>query len=159
MSSDEKKPTQNLSARAIRLLGAAARSRSGSILRARHASVLLAHDQGASVADIARALRTGTRSVESFLDREIQIEKGDARQAPPKRGLERGVTPEAEAWLVELACQAPGHYGYSATRWTIALIIQHLRGHSRAAGHAGLARMERRAVCELLDRHGACPSS
>lgn len=158
MYSQREKRPENLSVRAIRLLGAAARSRSGSILRARHASVLLAHDRGTSVPDIARSLRTGVRSVESFLERNVAVEKQDTPQGIVKGGKARPVTPEAEAWAIEAACQAPGRLGYPAARWTIALIVKHVRGCCRDAGHPSLARLGRGAVCELLARHGACPA-
>jgi hypothetical protein len=50
----------------------------------------------------------------------------------PGRRRKGYVTPEAYAWLTDLACHKPKDVGYARELWTTRLLMTHVRAHSAA---------------------------
>ena len=70
----------------------------------------------------------------------------------PRAGREPTITPEARAWLVDLACRKAKELGYPHELWTTRLLARHAREHGPAAGHDCLARLAQGTVCKILNR-------
>src|SRR5665213_3231355 len=50
-----------------------------------------------------------------------------------------GMTEDAKAWVVHLACSKPKDLGYAAEVWTRSALARHVREHASQAGYASLA--------------------
>jgi len=68
----------------------------------------------------------------------------------PRSGKPRRVSDEAIVWVRNLACQKPKDVGYAQELWTYRLLVDHIRRHSPAAGHAELARLSRSKLHRIL---------
>ena len=75
----------------------------------------------------------------------------------PHPGKVRQITPEAQAWLISLACQKAKDLGYPHELWTMRLLARHVREHAVAAGHPCMASLAPGTVCKILDRHEVKP--
>jgi hypothetical protein len=62
------------------------------------------------------------------------------------------ITPEAKAWLVDLACRKAKDLGYPHEMWTTRLLARHARKRGPAAGHKCLAHLVQGTVCKILGR-------
>jgi transposase len=114
------------------------------------ASVMLQFAGGARIADIARSLAISHDSVEDTLARAHQLGPLAALRDRPGRGRPRVLTPEAKAWVIELACIKPKELGYAAELWTNASLAGHARVHGPEAGHACLRRLGAGTVSKIL---------
>jgi Homeodomain-like domain len=75
----------------------------------------------------------------------------------PRPGKEPTITPEAEAWLVSLACDKTKEHGYAHELWKTRLLARHAREHGPAAGHECLARLVQGTVCKILGQEEIKP--
>jgi hypothetical protein len=69
---------------------------------------------------------------------------GRARDVPP------GITPEARAWIISLACQQPTDLGWAPEFWSEAWLARYVRGHAVAAGHPSTAHVRQGTISKLL---------
>ncbi len=74
---------------------------------------------------------------------------------PP--GKARQITPQAQAWLISLACQKVKDLGYPYELWTVRLLARHVPEHAVAAGHPCLSNLAPGTVCKILDHHAVKP--
>ena len=69
----------------------------------------------------------------------------------PRPGKEPSITPEAEAWLVSLACDKAKDHGYPHELWTTRLLARHASASTaRRRGTKCLARLVQGTVCKIL---------
>jgi transposase len=132
-------------------------SRTAAAQRVARARMLLAYAGGHSVSRIARDLRTSRPTVERCLNKALQLGVRAALDDLPGRGRKARVTPEARAWVVNLACQKPTELGYAQELWTTRLLMTYVRQHAVAAGHPSLARVGRGTVSKILHAGGVQP--
>jgi hypothetical protein len=62
----------------------------------------------------------------------------------------RAITPEAQEWVRELSRHTPQALGYAPSTWSVTLLVAHIRGVCRAAGHPCLAGLTYGALTRLL---------
>jgi transposase len=99
----------------------------------KRAQILLAADEGASDAMIAKAVRVGTSTV--YRTKQRFVEEGlEAIHDRPRPGAGRTLTGKEEALLVATACSAPPS---GRSRWTLTLLAGAL---VRLTGREGLSR-------------------
>lgn len=147
--------TLPLTAREIAYLEEVSSARSGSVLRARRAAMLLQYSNGVPIPEIARTFRCNARSVEHRINKAILQEVLVARRKDAKGRDLRAITPAMLDWVHWLSCQNPGHYGYSCAMWPASLLAQHVRDHCRDAGHHALAGLRCAELERLMKRHRA----
>lgn len=87
------------------------------------------------------------------LDRALNLGVMAALDDWPRPGRAPGITDDARAWVVSLACQKPKELGYPHEHWTTRLLARHVRPAAGAAGHPFLAHLAQGTVCKILDRH------
>jgi hypothetical protein len=73
---------------------------------------------------------------------------GGARRPRPDGTRSAVFTPEAQAWLVSLACAKPIAFGYPHELWTTRLLAAHARDHGPQAGHPCLSKRAQGTVCK-----------
>jgi len=131
-------------------LGELAASRTSPARDVERASVMLQFAAGARVADIARSLAISHDSVEDTLARAHQLGPLAALRDRPGRGRPPVLTPEARAWVIELACIKPKELGYAAELWSNASLAKHARAHGPDSGHACLGLLGAGTVSKIL---------
>lgn len=132
-----------------------ASNRSGSVLRARRAAMLLKYSKGVPITEIARTFRCTARSAGQWIDKAILQEVVAPRQKDAKGRDLRAITPEMLDWVDGLSCQRPESFGYACAVWPPSLLAQHVRDHCRAAGHHALAGVSSVELETLMGRHRA----
>jgi transposase len=131
-------------------LSAIAASRTAPARDVERASVMLQFARGVRVADISRSLSISRDCVDDTLSRAQEFGPLAALRDRPGRGRPRSLTPEARAWVIELACIKPKELGYAAELWSNASLAKHAREHGFEAGHGCLARLGSGTVSKIL---------
>lgn len=152
MSHKQKNPTLPLTEQENAYLEDLSRSRSGSVLRARRAAMLLKYAHGVPITAIAREFRCSAATVDSNIDMALRQEVFSARAKDLKNRSRRVVTAEMMNWIRNLSCQNPRNLGYSCVEWPASLLAQHIRDHCRAAGYHALAGLRSSEIAALLAR-------
>jgi transposase len=138
-------------------LSVAARSRTMSARRVERARVLLAYADGARVAAIAREHGVRRDKADRIIERALAFGPVASLKDMPRRGRPSVIGPDAQAWVISLACQEPKDLGYPHELWTTRLLADHVRRHCGAAGHPQLGRTDSGAVTRLLKKHELRP--
>ena len=139
-----------LSGSETEMLTALSQSRSQPAGRVQRASMLLRYHAGDTVSEIARTLGTNRPRVERCVSKALELGVTQALADLPGRGRRPGLTPEARAWVIALACQKPKDLGYAQELWTTRLLAKHVRKHGASAGHPSLAKLGRGTVSKIL---------
>jgi len=127
-------------------------SRTEPAVRVERAKMLLAYAKGETVSSIARDLRTNRPKVERCVDKALQLGVIASIDDLPRSGRKPVITPEARAWLIDLACQKPKDLGYSCELWTTKLLAKHIQEHCHGSSHSSLARLNRGTVSKILSK-------
>jgi len=133
------------------------RSRTESASRVERAKIILNYSEGVTVSAIARLLSTNRPKVERCIDKALQLGALTALDDLPRPGKPPEITPEAKAWLVNLACQKPKELGYSFELWTNRLLAKHVREHCKENGHPSLAKINRGTISKILNKSDVRP--
>ena len=132
-------------------------SRTESIARVERARILLAYAANESVSSISRRLGTNRPKVERCVNKALAVGVLTALADLPRGGRPAEITPEARAWLMDLACQKPKDLGYSYELWTTDLLARHVRKHCGQAGHPCLQKLARGTVSKILSQSSIRP--
>lgn len=133
------------------------KSRTESTGRVQRAKMILRYSKGVTVSAIARQLSTNRPRVERCIDKALQLGAITSLDDLPRSGKPPAITPEAKAWLVNLACQKPKELGYSFELWTNRLLAKHAREHCEENGHSSLAKINRGTVSKILNKSDIRP--
>ncbi|MDY7033476.1 MAG: IS630 family transposase [Thermodesulfobacteriota bacterium] len=133
------------------------RSRTEPSAQVERAKILLAYAGGESISSIARRFETNRPKIERCVDKALQLGALTSLRDLPRSGRKQNITPEARAWLVDLACQKPKDLGYSYELWTTRLLAKHAREHGPAQGHPCLSKLVRGTVSKILSQREIRP--
>jgi transposase len=125
--------------------------------RVDRAKMLLAYRENPSFYAVGRAIGVHHQTVERCVERALAYGPLTALDDRPRPGKEPIITPEAKAWLVDLACGKAKDQGYPHELWTTRLLARHAREHGPAAGHDCLARLVQGTVCKILGQEEIKP--
>ena len=115
------------------------------------ARILLLRADGRSVADIADKVGLNRKSVMLCIEK---YEAGGVENAlfdAPGRGRNPEISDEEKAWIINIACQKPTAFGYSAETWTYARLTSHINTTAEAAGYTRLSTVHKSTVRNILD--------
>jgi len=115
------------------------------------ARILLLRADGHSVADIADKVGLNRKSVMLCIEK---YETGGVENAlfdAPGRGRNPEISDEEKAWIINIACQKPTAFGYSAETWTYARLTSHINTTAEAAGYTRLSTVHKSTVRNILD--------
>ena len=115
------------------------------------ARILLLRADGRSVADIADKVGLNRKSVMLCIEK---YEAGGVENAlfdAPGRGRNPEISDEEKAWVINIACQKPTAFGYSAETWTYARLTSHINTTAEAAGYTRLSTVHKSTVHNILD--------
>lgn len=125
--------------------------------RVRRAKLLLLYAQGASITQIATDLRITRESTYKWIDRALALGALAALDDKFHRPFEAKFTPEAEAWVIALACLKPKDLGYAAELWTLASLAEHARTLGPKEGHLCLSKAAKATVWRILNEREIKP--
>jgi len=114
--------------------------------------MLLAYRDDPSFFAVGQALGVHHQTVQRCVERAVAYGPLAALDDRPRAGREPTITPEARAWLVDLACRKAKELGYPHELWTTRLLARHAREHGPKAGHDCLAKLAQGTVCKILNR-------
>jgi len=121
------------------------------------ARIILAYHADPSAYAVGAAVGVTHQTVQRCLDRAARFGVMAALDDAPRPGKAPQITPEAEAWLISLACRKAKDLGYPHELWTMRLLARHVREHAAAAGHPCMANLAPGTVCKILDRQEVKP--
>lgn len=134
-----------------------ARSRTEPARWVERARILLAYRSDPSSTAVAAQIGVSHQTVQRCVRRAVRLGAMAALDDSPRPGKAPRITPEAQAWLVSLACRKAKDLGYPHELWTTRLLARHLRAHAVTAGHPCLSRIVQGTVCKILGRHEIKP--
>jgi transposase len=133
-------------------LRAIARSRTEPASHVERAQMLLAYRDDPAFFAVGQALGVHHQTVQRCVERAVAYGPLAALDDRPRPGKDPTITPEARAWLVDLACRKAKELGYPHELWTTRLLARHAREHGPAAGHDCLSKLAQGTVCKILNR-------
>ena len=141
------------------ILSAEERSRLETITKARtlqaqiviRARILLLKANGESVDSIAEKVDLNRNSVLLCLKKFSQGGIENAIYYAPGRGRNAEITDDEKAWIINVACQKPVDFGYSAETWTYAKLTNHINKAAESAGFIRLSTITKTSIKNILD--------
>ena len=115
------------------------------------ARILLLKADGLSVADIADKVGLNRKSVMLCIEKYVAGGVENALFDAPRRGRNPEISDEEKAWIINIACQKPTAFGYSAETWTYARLTSHINTTAEAAGYTRLSTVHKSTVRNILD--------
>ena len=115
------------------------------------ARILLLKADGLSVADIADKVGLNRKSVMLCIEKYVAGGVENALFDAPGRGRNPEISDEEKAWIINIACQKPTAFGYSAETWTYARLTSHINATAEAAGYTRLSTIHKSTVRNILD--------
>ena len=115
------------------------------------ARILLLKADGHTVADIADKVGLNRKSVILCIDK---YEAGGIENAlfdAPGRGRNPEISDEEKAWIINIACQKPTAFGYSAETWTYARLTSHINKTAESVGYTRLSTIHKSTIHNILD--------
>src|ERR1039457_4284951 len=126
-------------------------SRTAAFRDVQRAQILWRYHAGETVSQIARARKMTRKSVLKWIDKTLQIGAKAGMKDAPHKPREAGITDDAKAWVVHLACCKPKEFGYAAELWTRSALARHVRKQAMSADYPALARAAKATVQRILD--------
>ncbi len=157
MAGKSKLPALVLTAGELKRLETLSASRTAPLREVERARLLLQYHAGENPSAIQRALKLSRVTIYRCLHKalEMGLEAGLKDQFHRPRAPVIG--PDANAWVVHLACTKPKECGYASEVWTRQAWAHHVRRHAPAAGHPSLARAAKATVQRILAGHQLQP--
>ena len=115
------------------------------------ARILLLKADGLSVTDIADKVGLNRKSVMLCIEKYVAGGVENALFDAPGRGRNPEISDEEKAWIINIACQKPTAFGYSAETWTYARLTSHINTAAEAAGYTRLSTVHKSTVRNILD--------
>ena len=142
----------NLSAEEREYLEAQTRARTIQAQTVNRARILFLKADGCSIDDIADKVGINRKSVMLCLSKYTEGGVENALFDAPGRGRNAEITDDEKAWIINIACQKPTAFGYSAETWTYAKLTAHINKNAEAAGFMRLSTIHKSTVHTILDR-------
>ena len=115
------------------------------------ARILLLKEAGDSVNVIAEKVDLNRNSVLLCLKKYKAGGVENAIYDAPGRGRNAQITDDEKAWIINVACQKPKEYGYSAETWTYAKLTAHINKTAENAGYTRLSTITKTSIKNILD--------
>ena len=150
MAGKTRLPKLVLSAEQLSELQQLSQSRTAPVREVQRARILCRYHAGETITSIARAMEITRKSVRKWIDKALAMGAEAALKDAYHRPRAPGITEQARAWVVHLACSRPKELGYAAELWTRSLLARHVRREAMRAGHPSLSRAAKATVQRIL---------
>ena len=115
------------------------------------ARILLLKAEGVSIDVIADKIGIKRKSVMLCLNKFAEGGIENALFDAPGRGRNAEITDDEKAWIINIACQKPLDFGYSAETWTYAKLTAHINKNAEKAGYIRLSTIHKSTVHTILE--------
>ena len=115
------------------------------------ARMLLLRAAGESIDSIADKVDLNRKSVLLCMKKYLEGGVENAIFDAPRRGRNAEITDEEKAWIINVACQRPRDFGYSAETWTYAKLTGHINKTAEQAGYIRLSTITKTSIKNILD--------
>lgn len=122
------------------------------------ARILLLKADGVSIDTIADKVDMNRKSVMLCINKYIEGGIENVLFDAPGRGRNAEITDNEKAWIINIACQKPVDFGYSAEVWSRALLTKHINKFAEAAGHTRLSTISQSKVRTILEEADIKPN-
>lgn len=122
------------------------------------ARILLLKADGTSIDAIADKVGMNRKSVMLCINKYLEGGVENALFDAPGRGRNAEITDDEKAWIINIACQKPVDFGYSAEVWTRALLTKHINKFAEEAGHIRLSTISQSKVRTILEEADIKPN-
>ena len=157
MARSTKKPKLTLSEDDRLALDKISRSLTESVRKVRRAKLLLHYANGLSITQIARNVGLTREATYKWIDRALTVGALAALDDKFHRPFETKFTPEAEAWVIAIACLKPKDLGYAAELWTLSSLADHVKIMGPKEGHGCLSTAAKATVWRILNEREIKP--
>lgn len=141
----------NLTAEEREYLETQTRARTIQAQTVNRARILLLKADGCSIDDIADKVGINRKSVMLCLNKYAEGGVENALFDAPGRGRNAEITDDEKAWIINIACQKPKDFGYSAETWTYARLTAHVNKNAETAGFTRLSTIHKSTIHTILD--------
>jgi transposase len=114
------------------------------------AAILLRYAAGDSPTQIQQGLGVSRPTIYKCIDKALAAGAQSGLKDRYHRPKQPVITPEAKAWVLNLACTKPKEHALAAELWTLAALARYTREHAAAQGHSSLARAGKATIWRIL---------
>ena len=114
------------------------------------AAILLRYAAGDSPTQIQQGLGVSRPTIYKCIDKALAAGAPSGLKDRYHRPKEALITPEAKAWVLNLACTKPKDHGLAAELWTLSALARYTREHAGGDGHSSLARAGKATIWRIL---------
>ena len=132
-------------------------SRKGPLREVQRASILLRYSEGMPITEIEKGTQVSRPTIYKWIGKALAMGIEEGLKDKYHRPKEPVITQEAKAWVINLACQKPTDFGYSAEMWTRSALANHARKYCHGAGHDCLSKAAKATIQRILDEHPIRP--
>ncbi len=128
------------------------RSLSEPLRKVQRAKILLLYASGVTITEVGKSMDVSRETVYKWVDRALAMGVPAALEDKYHRPFAPVITPEARAWIIQLACLKPKDLGYAAELWTTAALAEHARVMGPKHGHSCLGKAAKATVWRVLNQ-------
>lgn len=132
-------------------------SRTESSSKVQRSRIIIDYSRGMTIAEIVRKYGTNRPLVERTIDKAIGFGPIAALDDLPRSGRPAGITDDAKAWVVSIACESPAKFGFAAETWTYSALAKYIRNNCNAAGYASLIKTGKSFLNNVLSKSNIKP--
>jgi len=114
------------------------------------AKILLQKEAGKSDKSVAEGLCIDVSTVRLCVHKYLEGGTDLALYDRQRKGRPAEISPEAVAWIINLACQRPADLGYSQELWTLAKLHKHIQDYAAEAGFPRLTTISKTRIQQIL---------
>lgn len=116
----------------------------------KRAKILLLKSEGKSYEDIEEKLELSRPSIRLCIDKYLEGGINNALEDKSGRGVKAEIFDDAKLWVVNIACQKPKDFGYSAELWYPALLTRYINEVAEAEGYPRMATVSVSTIRKIL---------
>lgn len=116
----------------------------------KRANILLMKSEGLSYEDIEKRLNITRPSIRLCIDKYLEGGLNNALEDKPGRGVKAQIFEDAKLWVINIACQKPKNFGYSAELWYPALLTKHVNKVAESEGYPRMATASVSTIRKIL---------
>lgn len=116
----------------------------------KRAKILLLKSEGKSYEDIEEKLELSRPSIRLCIDKYLEGGINNALEDKSGRGVKAEIFDDAKLWVVNIACQKPKDFGYSAELWYPALLTGYINEVAEAEGYPRMATVSVSTIRKIL---------
>jgi len=121
------------------------------------ADILLRFARGESITEIQKRIGVSRPTIYKCIDKALAAGIETGLRDTFHRPKAPDITPEANGWVVSLACTKPKELGLAAELWTISALASYVREHALSADYPSLSRASKSTVWRILNAHEIKP--